>query len=727
METHQQQHQEQPRKQIAIDTVFFNRSYSGITRVWENILEGLLRINPQALIPLEYDITLLIRGVKIPEPLTRFTSKYKCVNIPDFQYPLMAQDVDILNHFCKKLGIDYFISTYFTYCTEIPNILLIHDMIPEIFALPPNHMWEQKNLAIKNAAHFIVISDTTKRDLLRYHPWIETSAIPIHKIYNSIPSITNLASNPPYDDQFFTILSNKFHLKPGKYIFSLATNNEDYKNIALLKHLFAKYGGQLASVLMVPAWAIVIVKEPLGPEGYKFENGVLYLAHVPDKALNTLYKNALCYINPSRYEGFGLPVFEAFNHKIPVIGLDLPIYEELAPGAIHYISGPNDVDELFEKISMLAKPSNKQEGQIKKKIEKGCEYVARYNIDRQSREYHELFSNLGSGIQPRVNIICQSYKDANPARMDELCYCITRNLENPYVRWVHDFGYNTKDYLPDTILKHPKYISVLLNQNHSKQYSELQAQLASLGVNLEEYMKMISSEGYWLRYSDGFIYSLYKTFKNASKYGNIWGIINCDIFLDSSSRWDLLHSWVNGGYILAQSRHEYTPSNQQMDSNFAKMYHATTQDGWFYLAGEKLYNRELIEKTRFEIGMLGCDNAIADRLVRYGRYKVINKPVKFKLMHYDSIRGKTSDNFLEIHSKIEAENGKNKGKGVNKPKNSHPERDGCYLVPNYDQMLGENVQIDVGNMIQSLGGISNWEIYKLISEMFSSRIKIYNP
>jgi hypothetical protein len=116
--------------------------------------------------------------------------------------------------------------------------------------------------------------------------------------------------------------------------------------------------------------------------------------------------------------------------------------------------------------------------------------------------------------------------------------------------------------------------------------------------------------------------------------------------------------------------------------------------------------------------MLGCDNAIADRLNKNG-YKVINMPMTWKIIHYDIAKGKNSSNYLEKHKQEEKSN-------KNKPINNHPERNGQYLVPNYDAMMGSNGDIDLIGMINKLGGISNIEKYKVICDMFSSRIIVYN-
>ena len=103
---------------IEIDTVFFtNHSYSGITKVWDNILTNLNTFNLDNPICTKYEIILLIRG-KTNEILKNINSqnKYQEIIIKDFNYQTMYQDVDYLNYICKQNNIQYFISTYYTYC-----------------------------------------------------------------------------------------------------------------------------------------------------------------------------------------------------------------------------------------------------------------------------------------------------------------------------------------------------------------------------------------------------------------------------------------------------------------------------------------------------------------------------------------------------------------------------------------------------------------------------------
>ena len=62
-----------------------------------------------------------------------------------------------------------------------------------------------------------------------------------------------------------------------------------------------------------------------------------------------------------------------------------------------------------------------------------------------------------------------------------------------------------------------------------------------------------------------------------------------------------------------------------------------------------------------------------------------------------------------------------------KPKNKYPERVGSYLVPNYDQLLGNGQDIDFNSLINGFGGCSNYEKYEFISKLMSEKILIQNP
>lgn len=541
---------------IAIDNVCFQlQNNNDICYIWEQFLHNL----PHNKDNFNYEIILLQR-TKPNSPNINSSSnsiyqfkkqlnletKFKIKQIPDFNYMSMNQDVDILNNICRINKYDVFISSSFTYCNSIPNVVIVYDMIPEMNKIPNNHFLIQKNKAILNASSFITFSKKTYDKLLEFYP-----------------HITNNNTN---------------------------NNTKNHFPLDILKH--------------------------------------------------TIENNTT-------------PNLEKDNY------------------------------------------SN--------------------NTNNQLQSLNTYLTSLKNTIlkpKPFINIILQSYPETNLERLKELKYCLRKNLENPYVRMVYDFGSGID-----------LFISSDGNSNSNGD-----------DIILIEKYKVIKNTK-WLTFDMAITFANLETNINNGEY---WCIMNLDIFLDDKSPWNTIRGQLNNGFIYAQSRHEFniiedintntTKEDKivaQMDANFAQMFHANTQDAWLFKTpfNNKSDSNKNIDFD-FELGFLGCDNAIADRFIKAG-YKVINQPMTYKIFHYDIAKGKNSSNFLSKHIKETKE----MTDKMIKPKNKYPERRGSYLVPNYDQMVTMNTrnEIDLGQLINSLGGCSNFERYEFISRLFSDRILITNP
>ena len=110
-----------------------------------------------------------------------------------------------------------------------------------------------------------------------------------------------------------------YHL-PAKYILTVATI-EPRKNLPTLLDAYLQLKQQLTSIC--PPLVIV------GRKGWdckdilryiqSLEEHVHFLGHLPDQDLIALYQSAACFVFPSLYEGFGLPVIEAMSAGCPVI------------------------------------------------------------------------------------------------------------------------------------------------------------------------------------------------------------------------------------------------------------------------------------------------------------------------------------------------------------------------------------------------------------------------
>ena len=71
-----------------------------------------------------------------------------------------------------------------------------------------------------------------------------------------------------------------------------------------------------------------------------------------DKILNACYSNARLLVYPSLYEGFGMPILEAFENNCPVVCSDSSSLPEVADDAALYFN-PKDEQSMYDSISKI--------------------------------------------------------------------------------------------------------------------------------------------------------------------------------------------------------------------------------------------------------------------------------------------------------------------------------------------------------------------------------------
>jgi glycosyltransferase involved in cell wall biosynthesis len=77
--------------------------------------------------------------------------------------------------------------------------------------------------------------------------------------------------------------------------------------------------------------------------------GVFYLGHVPQDDMPKLYAGSEALIYPSLYEGFGLPILEAFASRTPVVTSNQGSMREVA-GSAAILVEPDDINSIVEGI-----------------------------------------------------------------------------------------------------------------------------------------------------------------------------------------------------------------------------------------------------------------------------------------------------------------------------------------------------------------------------------------
>ncbi len=207
----------------------------------------------------------------------------------------------------------------------IPHVMVVHDLIPEVFSEYVSNtrsrlIWNLTKRAIKKATKIIVVSQSTKQDIIKY----------LHKDENDV-----IVSYPSINPIFFEEIEPEekervlraYSLSSG-YLYH-GGGLEIRKNTESVLAAYAAWRNTAANPSVLPSLVISgTIHDPGNPlatdvqgliDRLSLNDSVKLLGFVADQDLPALYKEASLFIFPSRYEGFGMPVVEALSQGTAVI------------------------------------------------------------------------------------------------------------------------------------------------------------------------------------------------------------------------------------------------------------------------------------------------------------------------------------------------------------------------------------------------------------------------
>ena len=249
----------------------------------------------------------------------------------------------------KKQDFDVFEPTFFDsyflpYLKGKPFVLTVHDMIPEVMGVDKSQA-EQKKLLCTSASHIHVPSQNTKNDLVQILN-IEPEKVTV--LPHGAPKTPDAKHPSPYAFPYLLYVGARWL----------------YKN-------FAPFLEECAIVVARhPEIHIVCTGMPFNKEEVRLIEDQGLIQHVVntfanESELQALYQNAEAFVYPSAYEGFGLPVLEAFVNGCPVVLNNASCFPEIGGDAAIYFD-VNHRGELADNLeSLLTSGSLRSEMQNK--------------------------------------------------------------------------------------------------------------------------------------------------------------------------------------------------------------------------------------------------------------------------------------------------------------------------------------------------------------------------
>ena len=275
---------------------------------------------------------------KIPQRLKNLEWKFfSCVNILKGLYDL-RKPYDIIH---PTYFNNYMLGHY-----KGKLIITVHDMMGELGYLGDvnskyvkRHVTQKRNM-INAADRIIVISECTKNALLKIYP--DTAPEKISLVYQG----------GAFDSD--RLVSGVDPMPEIKYILHVGRRGQ-YKNtdrfFEAMKIILSRHKNihlLLAGTNDLSEYDLKI----LG--GYSDRIHTKYLT---DDELTGAYQNALCFVFPSLYEGFGAPVIEAMSCGCPVVLSRASVFPEIAGDAGEYFN-PLEIDDIAEKIDRVISNEN---------------------------------------------------------------------------------------------------------------------------------------------------------------------------------------------------------------------------------------------------------------------------------------------------------------------------------------------------------------------------------
>jgi glycosyltransferase involved in cell wall biosynthesis len=262
------------------------------------------------------------------------------------------------------------------------QVVIVHDLIPYIFR---QHKHKHKFFVyrilpyiLKKMKLIVAVSLCTKMDLMKI---LHIEGHKIKVIYEAVDKNVEFYSKQNIDAVEKLFFDN---LKIKKFILFVGSNDKR-KNLLNVLKSFDIVCEKISDL------NLLVVGLSTKKDLDVYQNSILnldkikFLGHIDVKDMVILYKNALAFIFPTLYEGFGLPPLEAMSCGCPVVVSDRGSLPEVCGDAAVYVD-PYDIKSIADGIIKVLNNKNLRQ----ELINKGFKQVKKFSWEKSVKQFLEL-------------------------------------------------------------------------------------------------------------------------------------------------------------------------------------------------------------------------------------------------------------------------------------------------------------------------------------------------
>jgi len=271
------------------------------------------------------------------------------------------------------------------------SVVTIHDCIHLMFPqyLPNRFAFDYARasirLAARRATRILTVSESSKRDILKY---VDARPDKIDVIYNAYDE--RFAIDPAEED--VVRVRERYQLQDEFVLY--AGNVKPHKNLERLIeafHIVRKRGLDQLKLVLIGDDISKYTALRRAVHRHQLHKYVRFLGYLPEETLAVMYRLAGVFVFPSLYEGFGLPPLEAMASGTPVVTSNVSSLPEVAGDAAMLVD-PYDPTAIADGIYRVL-----TDEQLRKNLRhRGVARAGMFSWEQSVRRVRKIYDQVAS-------------------------------------------------------------------------------------------------------------------------------------------------------------------------------------------------------------------------------------------------------------------------------------------------------------------------------------------